>query len=94
MQYVLAEITSSSSGTAMFEVTLIIDDDHLDFHPSLNEGCGLSATISSIIENIFATTELIPRIVQPKIVPTPPTSDPYHGETYKGFIVLHGQCSF
>lgn len=80
VEYVLGEITARN-GDAMFEVTLVIDKDRLDFQPSLSDGVGLPATINNMLENIFSTSELIPRIVQ---TPTNVTaSDPYRSETYK-----------
>lgn len=65
MEYICHEITADSdSSAAMFEVSLHVENTSFYFLPSLDVGAGLHKTITMVIDNIFSTADLIPRIAQ------------------------------
>lgn len=65
MEYICREfIADNATSAAMFEVGLYVENSSFFFRPSLEVGTGLQATINTVIDNIFSTADLIPRIAQ------------------------------
>lgn len=65
MEYICREITADTDASAaMFEVSLHVEASSFYFRPSLEVGVGLHATITTVIDNIYSTADLIPRIAQ------------------------------